>query len=81
MVPPLVVPLENAPLALLLVNYPTVEGMAQRACEPLDSRKCLNINCRSLEEFGPPDPMSRLTRKSPTKFHSKKLDLKSLSIK
>lgn len=37
---------------------------------PLNSRNCLNINCCSSEGLGPPDLVSHLTGRSPTKFHS-----------
>lgn len=40
---------------------------------PLNSRNRLNINCCSSEGLGPPDLMSHLTGRSPTKFHSKAL--------
>ena len=60
----MVVPLEKAPLALLLVSYPNADHMVQEAYEPLNSRKCLSTNCHSLEEFGLPDLMSHPTRKA-----------------
>lgn len=82
--PCLVVPLENAPLALLPASSTLVQVTSfGNFTSPLNSRNRLNINCRSLVELGQPDLVSHLTRKSPTKFHSKKLALKaplSLSI-
>ena len=46
------------------MSYPNADHMVQRAYEPLNSKKCLSINCHSLEEFGLPDLMTHPTRKA-----------------
>ena len=76
--PSLVPPLEKAPL--LLVSYPNADHVVQGAYEPLHSRKCLSINCHSLEEFGLPDLMSHPTRKAQPNSTLKRLTC-SLAMK